>query len=1029
MMRGKKRQRNGARTKGAQAEPLKAGRIFRRFTREGRSPFAGTRFVRANSILRDPSGKVLFEKKGIEVPEGWSQLAIDILASKYMRRVGVPKSGQETSVKQVITRITGRLRQEAARSRVLSPKDARVFEAELQHILLHQLAAFNSPVWFNLGLFDSYRIRGSGGNFIFDQEKGHGVEIEDNLKSPQTSACFIQSLEDDLMAIFDLVKSEARLFKYGSGTGTNFSKIRGREEKLSGGGSSSGLLSFLEVLDRGAGATKSGGTTRRAAKMVCLDADHPEILDFIRWKKLEEDKARALIREGYPADFNGEAYRTVSGQNSNNSVRLNDSFMEALLQGRAWALRARTTGKVVTEVPAHQIWKEIAEAAWSCADPGLQFDTTINSWHTCPRSGPIRASNPCSEFMFLDDTACNLASINLLKFLDADGGFDFDGFAQVVRVLILAQELLVDLSSYPTAQIAERSHQFRPLGLGFANLGALLMVQGLPYDSDKGRALAAEITAFMTAEAYSMSAEIASVRGSFAGYAKNKSAMKRVLLRHEKAARMIYAGAGAALESNHEVFSGFQERVLGSWKRALQLGAKHGYRNAQVTVLAPTGTIGLLMDCDTTGIEPDFSLVKFKKLSGGGSFKMVNRSVPLALQHLGYTNEEIADMMKHMLGTLKFEERTGLLSRTYLRGFGFLDSDLDRLELLLPEAFDLASVFRRETLGDELLLRMGIAKEIFEAPEFSALSHLRLSPSDVKSEEARICGRMMLEGAPHLKDSHLSVFDCANRCGPEGVRFISPMGHVRMMAAVQPFLSGAISKTVNLPNETSVQEIEMIHLMAWKLGLKSIAVYRDGCKASQPLSTAVGAQTPSIHMRRELPEKRAGITLQSTVGGRKLTLRTGEYPDGSLGEIFVDLDRTDAEGGAVDSRALLHCFAIAISLGLQFGVPLKEFVDRFTFTRFEPAGAVQGDPHIKLATSLIDYVFRTLGIEYLERSDLAHVSPSSRRTRTEKTVDAIDAQLSAISGDAPPCDACGHSTVRNGSCFRCLHCGNSMGCS
>ncbi|MBU6153196.1 MAG: vitamin B12-dependent ribonucleotide reductase [Bdellovibrionales bacterium] len=990
--------------------------VSRYFTKGGGvSPLKSGSFVRAHSVIREPGGRVVFERKDIEVPEGWSQLAIDILASKYMRRVGVPKTGQEVSVKQVIARITGSLKREAIRTRILTPAEARIFEEELQYLLLHQIAAFNSPVWFNLGLHQFYGISGSGGNFRFDPRQKRVLEVQDNFKFPQTSACFIQSVEDDLMDIFDLVKSEARLFKYGSGTGTNFSSIRGRQEKLSGGGTSSGLLSFLEVLDRGAGATKSGGTTRRAAKMVCLDSDHPEILEFIRWKKLEEEKARALIREGYPADFNGEAYRTVSGQNSNNSVRLSDEFMEALLQGKSWALKARTTGEVISEIPAQVIWKEIAESAWFCADPGIQFDSTINAWHTCAASGPIRASNPCSEFMFLDDTACNLASINLLKFLSPEGRFDFDGFAHSVRTLILAQELLVGLSSYPTPEIAKRSHEFRPLGLGYANLGALLMVKGFPYDSDEGRALAAGVTAFMTAEAYAMSAELSKASEPFQGYGKNKSAMRRVLARHQKAANHI------PYEMLEPVF---KERVSEAWERALKSGISHGYRNSQVTVLAPTGTIGLLMDCDTTGIEPDFALVKFKKLAGGGSFKMVNQSIGLALARLGYSSPEIDGMIRYLLGTREFHETDGPLSKARLRGYGFSDSDLIRLEKRIPEVFELSSLFTRAHLGDALLQRLHVSRVDFENPDFNWLRHVGVSDQELSVEEARICGKMTLEGAPGIEASDLAVFDCANRAGMWGKRVITPMGHIRMMAAVQPFLSGAISKTVNLPQETSVQEIEMIHLMAWKLGLKSISVYRDGSKASQPLSAATAHPEKGL-LRRGLPERRAGLTIEARVGGETIYLRTGEYGDGSLGEIFLD-----QKGGGEDARALLHCFAIAISLGLQYGVPLKEFVDRFTFTKFEPAGTVQGDPHIKMATSVIDYVFRTLGVEYLQRTELAHVSTEEKRERHASfTGDAIDEQLTAISGDAPSCDACGHSTVRNGSCFRCLHCGNSMGCS
>ena len=990
--------------------------VSRYFTRgKGEAPLKSGSFVRAHSVIREPGGRVVFERKDIEVPESWSQLAIDILASKYMRRVGVPKTGHETTAKQVIERITESLKLEATRTKILTLAEARIFEEELQHILLHQIAAFNSPVWFNLGLHQFYGISGSGGNFRFDSKQKRVLEVQDNFKYPQTSACFIQSVEDDLMDIFDLVKSEARLFKYGSGTGTNFSRIRGKQEKLSGGGTSSGLLSFLEVLDRGAGATKSGGTTRRAAKMVCLDADHPEILEFIRWKKLEEEKARALIREGYPADFNGEAYRTVSGQNSNNSVRVSDEFMEALLQGKSWALKARTTGEVISEVPAQSIWKEIAESSWFCADPGIQFDSTINAWHTCSASGPIRASNPCSEFMFLDDTACNLASINLMKFLSPEGRFDFDGFSHTVRTLILAQELLVGLSSYPTPEIAKRSHEFRPLGLGYANLGALLMVKGVPYDSDDGRALAAGVTAFLTAEAYGMSAWIAKKTGPFPGYAKNKTGMQKVILRHEKAASLI---PFEMLEP------AFKERVGESWSRAVSLGKAFGFRNSQVSVLAPTGTIGLLMDCDTTGIEPDFSLVKFKKLAGGGSFKMVNRSIEVALARLGYADSQIKEMIRYLLGTHEFHESEGPLSKARLRDLGFLDSDLKRLEQEIPSVYDLTALFTRSSLGDALLKRLGVPEEEFFAKDFNWLEFSGIPPKEIAEEEARICGRMTLEGAPGLKEAHLAIFDCANRCGKTGTRTIAPMGHVRMMAAVQPFLSGAISKTVNLPEETSVQEIEMIHLMAWKLGLKSIAIYRDGSKASQPLSSLA----PSLQVsgaRRELPGRRNGVTTEVKIGNETIYLRTGEYGDGTLGEIFLD-----SKGGEQGTRALLQCFAVAISLGLQYGVPLKEFVDRFTFTKFEPAGPVQGDPQIKMATSIIDYVFRTLGIEYLERKDLANVSVPVKRERKKSFLqDAIDEQLSSLSGDAPPCDACGHSTVRNGSCFRCLHCGNSMGCS
>ncbi len=951
--------------------------------------------------------------ENIEVPEGWSQLAVDILASKYFRRAGVPGKGFEDSIRQVIGRITRAIRRQGEQQGLLSGEDARVFEAELQYLLLHQMAAFNSPVWFNVGLFEEYGIRGGEGGFRYDPIGAKVVPVLNAFEHPQASACFIQSVEDDLMSVFDLAKNEARLFKYGSGTGTNFSKLRGKQERLSGGGFSSGLLAFLEVLDRGAGATKSGGTTRRAAKMVCLDMDHPEILDFIRWKAKEEAKAKALIAQGYSPDFNGEAYRTVSGQNSNNSVRIRDEFLRAVLEDGSWETRGRTDGSVVETFRARAIWREIAEAAWACADPGIQFDSTIQAWHTCKTTAPIRASNPCSEFMFLDDTACNLASLNLLRFLDGQGGFDAIRFCHAIRILLTAQEILVGMSGYPTESIARNSHRFRPLGLGYANLGALLMSKGIPYDSREGRELASAVTALLTGEAYSVSAEIAAVLGHFEGFTENRESMLGVIERHVRAADDLPDAQELA------------RIAKASWKRAWEAGKKSGFRNAQVTVLAPTGTIGLLMDCDTTGIEPDFALVKFKKLAGGGALKIVNRSVEAALRTLGYRESERGPMMEYLLGTLTLTRGTARFNAQTLTERGLRPEEISRIEAELSSVFHLADAFSPERLGVETLNRLGIAGGTGRG----ILKHLGFSDSEIEEANEMICGLMTLEGAPGLQARDLAVFDCANRCGPKGARFIAPHGHLAMMAAVQPFLSGAISKTVNLPESTTVGEVEEIHLQAWKMGLKSIAIYRDGCKASQPLGTSAGAEATPAAVRHRLPVKRKGITIEAVVGERKIYLRTGEYADGKPGELFLDLENADPE-----YRALLACFSIAVSLGLQYGIPLEEWVRRFAFTQFEPAGVVQGHPNLRMATSLIDYVFRTLGVEYLGWSDLAHVPGGAKIGRIESTDkmdgtgDAIDDLLRTLTRDAPECDSCGHKTVRAGACFRCLHCGSSMGC-
>ncbi len=710
----------------------------RYFTSKKSKPLDEVQYTRTTAKISDHEGHVLFEMRDVEVPVNWSQLAVDILVSKYFRKAGVPKTEHEISIKQVIRRMTRTLGSEAKRLKYLSAASAQAFEDELNYLLIHQMGAFNSPVWFNLGLFQEYGIRGTNGNFVWSPKKRKVTPTQDAYSHPQCAACFIQGVEDDLMSIFELAKNEARLFKYGSGTGTNFSKIRGRQEKLAGGGNSSGLMSFLDVLDRGAGATKSGGITRRAAKMVCLDLDHPEIEDFITWKSREEKKVAALVKAGYSSDFEGDAYRTVSGQNSNNSVRVTDEFMSAVERDGFWVTRARTTGAVLQTYRARELWHKIAEAAWACADPGVQFDSAIQRWHTCKKTGPIRASNPCSEFMFLDDSACNLASLNLVKFLKGNGEFDQEGYLRACRTFLIAQEILVSLSSYPTEKIAQNSHDYRPLGLGYANLGAFLMRKGIPYDSESGRAWASTLTAILCGHAYGVSAEMASVLGPFQGFKKNRSSMLQVIAMHQQAAHEIIAPA---------VPAELVQAARDEWDHALKIGKKQGYRNAQVTVMAPTGTIGLLMDCDTTGVEPEFALVKFKKLAGGGLVKIVNQSVELALHSLGYSDVQISEILKTVLSTFT------------------------------------------------------------------------------------------LEGAPHLRTEDLAVFDCAHPNGPNGKRWIAPLGHLKMLAVIQPWVSGSISKTVNLPHLTSVREIQTLYEQAWKLGLKAIAIYRDGSKLSQPLST------------------------------------------------------------------------------------------------------------------------------------------------------------------------------------------------
>ena len=1065
------------------------GLSFKRYFSDAKQhPFDEIVWERRKSIINNPDGSVVFKMDGAEIPKGWSQLATDIVVSKYFRKAGLgkDKTESETSVRQVVYRVAHTIRAggEKFGGYFATKKDADTFEAELTWLLLNQYGAFNSPVWFNCGLYAEYGIEGSGGNWSWRPQTDTIDQTDNAYQYPQCSACFIQKVQDDLMGIYDLVKHEARLFKYGSGTGSNFSSIRGRQEMLSGGGTSSGLMSFLEVFDRAAGATKSGGTTRRAAKMVCLDMDHPEIEDFIAWKSREEKKAQALIAAGYDSDFNGEAYKTVSGQNSNNSVRVSDEFMNSAMSGGTWQTRARTTGEVVDTLDAPKLWNKIAESAWSCADPGVQYDTTINKWHTCPNTARINASNPCSEYMFLDDSACNLASLNLTKFLSSEGTFDVEGYRRAVDVFFTAQEILVDFSSYPTQGIAQNSHDFRPLGLGYANLGSLLMRLGIPYDSDKGRAMAGALTAIMCGRAYAQSARMAGTKQPFAGFEQNREPMLNVMGMHRDAAYAI---------NRDECPKELWQAATTDWDQALEIGKQHGYRNAQATVLAPTGTIGLLMDCDTTGVEPDFALVKFKKLAGGGYFKIVNQSVPEALRHLGYSQLQAQEIVAYVSGTNTLLGAPHI-SRASLKEKGFLDEELRKVEAALPGVFDLSLAFAPWVLGSDCYERLGISSEKMSAPGFSLLGYLGFSKAQIAEANEIIVGRMTIEGAPHLAEEHYPIFDCANRCGKTGQRFLAPLAHIKMMGATQPFLSGAISKTVNLPNEATVDEIREVYEEGWKLGLKAVALYRDGCKASQPLSTesdeenddaateaskeaierAVAAALEGVPQlahgeRVRLPKKRHGFTQEALVGGHKVFLRTGEYEDGALGEIFIDMHK---EGAAF--RSLMNCFAMAVSVGLQYGVPLETYVEQFTFTRFEPHGPVGGHPNIKFATSIVDYLFRVLGVEYLKRYDFAQVKPVQEEPKViedpgakklEHPEDdqsaapptshsavatdavsasgsalpgsasgggekgALDAQLEDMMGDAPVCDGCGHITVRNGACYKCLNCGNSMGCS
>jgi ribonucleoside-diphosphate reductase alpha chain len=1193
-------------------------KFSRYYTSENwKTSYGNVAFEKRRSEIKNPDGSKIFEMENVVVPSGWSQVSTDIIAQKYFRKAGVPvklkkisekgvpkwlqrskedekelnklekdkRYTHETDSRQVFNRLAGCWTYWGWKHDYFdTEKDAKVFYDELCYMLANQMAAPNSPQWFNTGLHWAYGINGPAqGHYYVDSKTGKLTRSEDAYTHPQPHACFIQSVDDDLVnegGIMDLWVREARLFKYGSGTGSNFSDLRGAGERLSGGGKSSGLMSFLKIGDRAAGAIKSGGTTRRAAKMVTLDLDHPDIEEYINWKVREEQKVAAIVAgskitqkhlkkiinlchepvevdgkslngavsrdpvrnkelgqairqakreqvplnyierviqlaaqgftdiefDAYDTDWNSEAYMTVSGQNSNNSVRIPNSFMKAVKENAEWNLYGRIekrnagkegrNPKPMKTLQARDLWDQISYAAWSCADPGTQYHDTINEWHTCPEDGPIKASNPCSEYMFLDNTACNLASLNLMKYFKNEScrEFDVDSIRHASRIWTTVLEISVLMAQFPSKEIAELSYIFRTLGLGYANLGAALMVQGVPYDSEEGCAIAGALTSIMHMKAYATSAELAKELGPFKGYEKNSEHMLRVMRNHKR----------AAYDADETEYEGLTIKPVGINREfcpdyllnaartvsdeAVELGKKYGYRNAQVTVIAPTGTIGLVMDCDTTGIEPDFALVKFKKLAGGGYFKIINQSVPLALKNLGYSPQEIDEIIRFAKGSASLEGCPHINKET-LKEKGFTDEKLKAIESALPGSFDIKFAFNHWTLGENFCKEeLGITEEQLSDHNFDMLRFLGFSKDQIQAANDYVCGTMTVEGSQSLKEEHLPVFDCANRCGRTGTRYISASGHINMMAAAQPFISGAISKTINLPNEATVEDFKDAYMLSWQKMLKANALYRDGSKLSQPLNSmsdvledleeeegeevsvaqdkVIQTAEKIIHKyvarRQRLPFRRSGYTQKVKIGGQSVYLRTGEYDNGQLGEIFIDMHR---EGAAF--RSLMNCFAISISLGLQHGVPLEEFVDAFVFTKFEPSGMVNGSPHVKMTTSVIDYIFRELAVTYLEREDLAHVAPEDILTRklkpseeqeladevakkpTVKTIKTITKTAEAgragsaesdsesdydrakqlgYTGDS--CPECGSMTmIRNGTCQKCMTCGSTTGCS
>jgi ribonucleoside-diphosphate reductase alpha chain len=1189
--------------------------ILRHFTEPRKDALSAIKFVSRTSEIKNPDGSIVFKMENVVVPEGWSQVATDILAQKYFRKAGVPKLlkkvrekgipswlqsskadienlellpekdrySSETDSRQLFHRLAGCWTYWGWRAKYFNTEEeATAFYDEIIFMLASQIASPNSPQWFNTGLNWAYGITGpSQGHYYIDFKTEELISSSDAYTHPQPHACFIQSVNDDLVnegGIMDLWVREARLFKYGSGTGSNFSDLRGSNEPLSGGGQSSGLMSFLKIGDRSAGAVKSGGTTRRAAKMVTLDLDHPDIEEYINWKVIEEQKVAALVAGSklcnfhlnsimkscyeehpendrfskqlnkklkvsvvearkaeipnnyierviqlaklgfksiefpiYNTDWNSNAYASVSGQNSNNSIRINNDFMNAVINDGEWNLYWRIEKKKAKEegrepapckiLKARNLWDEIAYSTWSCADPGIQYHTTINQWHTCPEDGEIKASNPCSEYMFLDDTACNLASINLIKFYNTNSHtFNIEMYRHASRLWTIILEISVLMAQFPSKEIAKLSYDFRTLGLGFANLGSLLMQQGIAYDSNEGIAICGAITAIMHMTAYLTSAEMAKELGTFAKYGKNKNHMLRVIRNHRRAAYNVPAEEYEGLTI---IPNGIDPKYCPSdllraaredADKALEVGTKYGFRNAQVTVIAPTGTIGLVMDCDTTGLEPDFSLVKFKKLAGGGYFKIINQSIPPALDRLGYNNDQIIEIIKYAKGSGSL---TGspYINQESLRSKGFTEDTIIKIEKALPSVFEISFAFNKYVLSTKFLVdSLGLAEEQINSYDFNLLQSIGFSKQEIASANDYICGTMTIEGAPFLKHEHYPIFDCANKCGKRGTRFIRPSAHIKMMAAAQPFISGAISKTINLPSSSSIEDIKEAFMQSWKMGVKANALYRDGSKLSQPLNTINEEELEAIleekdkndiikiaeriihryiAKRRRLPDRRTGYTQKAKINGQSVYIRTGEYDNGQIGEIFIDMHR---EGAAF--RSLLNCFAISISLGLQHGVPLEEFVDAFVFTRFEPSGIVTGNEKIKMSTSVIDYIFRELAVNYLGRTDLSHVDPDENKTKlspgivkkfsepefeseeivSERLVELDKNESNKITtigsyyeprsttrnstyttkvkqaiekgytGDI--CLECQSLTmVRNGTCLKCMTCGSTSGCS
>ncbi|MFA6978116.1 MAG: vitamin B12-dependent ribonucleotide reductase [Ignavibacteriaceae bacterium] len=1194
-------------------------KVKRFFTESNKDQTSSVSYEKRISEIKNPDGSTVFKMEDILIPSTWSQVAADVIAQKYFRKAGIPKftkriaedgvpewlqasepdvdklaklSEQERYVserdaKQVFSRLAGCWTYWGWKGNYFdSEEDALTFYNEIVYMLENQMAAPNSPQWFNTGLHWAYGITGpSQGHFYVDYKTGELTKSEDAYTHPQPHACFIQSVNDDLVnegGIMDLWVREARLFKYGSGTGSNFSDIRGEGEKLSGGGRSSGLMSFLRIGDRSAGAIKSGGTTRRAAKMVCLDLDHPDILEFINWKVVEEQKVASLVAGSkalnihlnaiikacydehpendrfnkklnmklqravidarkayipnnyidrvihlaklgfksiefpvYDVDWNSDAYATVAGQNSNNSIRINNDFMEAVMRDGEWHLYGRNEKKLAKKegrkpkpfktYKARELWDDIAYAAWASADPGVQYHSTINEWHTCPNSGEIRASNPCSEYMFLDDTACNLASLNLVKFYDTKKHkFNIPAFRHGSRLWTIVLEISVLMAQFPSKSIAQLSYDFRTLGLGYANLGSLLMLQGIPYDSNEGFNICGSITAIMHMTSYATSAEMAKELGTFSQFDANREPMLRVVKNHRRAAynaaKSEYEKISITPTGIDPIFSpaDLLKAAREDADRALELGEKYGFRNAQVTVIAPTGTIGLVMDCDTTGVEPDFALVKFKKLAGGGYFKIINASIPPALERLGYNASQIDEIIKYGVGHGTLVAGP-YINHESLKAKGFTEDALKKIEEMLPSVFEISFAFNKYTLGAEFIInKLGIAEDIVNSYDFDLLKSLGFSKQEIASANDYVCGTMTIEGAPFLKFEHYPVFDCANKCGKKGTRFIRPIAHIKMMSSAQPFISGAISKTINFPNQASIEDIKDAYMQSWKAGCKANALYRDGSKLSQPLNSVsdedleaileekenndiVKVAERIIHRyiakRRRLPDRRSGYTQKAKINGQSVYIRTGEYDNGQLGEIFIDMHR---EGATV--RSLLNVFAIAISLGLQHGVPLEEFVDAFVFTRFDPSGIVTGNSKIKFSTSVIDYIFRELAVTYLSRHDLAHVDPTdqanaipknivkklepefeSEEVISERVIELDKSEVPSYSynlattkqksvqkqGTSPSyslknkvqeaiekgytgdvCLECQSMTmVRNGTCLKCMTCGSTSGCS